>query len=147
MKKNVLIVGFIILIGILLVVLVNNQKSKNSIHEVEYANLNNTLSEYKEGLIFIPFDDETNELSDYFINEYKLKIIKSKMSIDELDVLIKAANLEIESKKPMYLIFDEGKIIGGFDANLSKEEANDMFRYYVFNEIPNSLKQIQDILC
>ena len=145
MNKKFLIVGFVLLVVILLVVLVNKQKSEIKIIEVDYANLNSKISEYKEGLVFIPYDKEDNILTDYFVKNYKTTVLKANISVDELSVLINGANLDLEVKKPMYLIFDEGKLLGGFDANLSETEANEMFRYYFFNEIPSSMKKYKEL--
>ena len=145
MKKNFLWIIIIVLVVVLLVFLVKSQKSTNLLIEVDYNNLNNKMNEVQEGLIYVPYDNEDSKLISYFQKQYKIKVLKSKLSVDELGVLIKSSSLNLDVKKPMFLIFDEGRILGGFDANLSETEANEMFRYYFFNEIPISMKKYKEL--
>lgn len=139
MKKNILISAFFILIVILLVILVKVEKNNSRLIEVSYNDLSSKMEEYVEGLIYVPSNNEDNGLIDYFKSEYKVKVLKSDLSLNEIVELINNYNLDIDAKKPMFFIFDEGTIIGGFDAQLSETEANEMFRYYFFNEIPSSM--------
>ena len=139
MKKNIFISAFFILIVILLVILVKVEKNNSRLIEVSYNDLSSKMEEYVEGLIYVPSNNEDNGLIDYFKSEYKVKVLKSDLSLNEIVELINNYNLDIDAKKPMFFIFDEGAIIGGFDAQLSETEANEMFRYYFFNEIPSSM--------
>ena len=139
MKKNILIIGFFILVAILLVVLVKVEKAGSRVIEVNYSDLSTKMTEISEGLVYIPSNNEDSSLIDFFKEEYKIKVLKSNITLNELTELINANNLDIDAKLPMYLVFDEGKVIGGFEAETSEKEANEMFRYYYFNEIPTKM--------
>jgi thiol-disulfide isomerase/thioredoxin len=139
MKKNIFIVGFSILVIILLVILVKVEKAGSRVIEVNYSDLSTKMAEYQEGLIYVPSTNEDSTLVDFFKEEYKIKVLKTKMTLTELSDLIKSSDLDIDVKLPMFIIFDEGKVIGGFEAEITETEANEMFRYYYFNEIPSKM--------
>ena len=139
MKKNFFITIFAIAVVILLVVLVKVEKRNSRVIEVSYSDLSSKIAELKEGLIYIPANNEDTSLIDYFKKEYKVQVIKTSMTLSELTEYANSNSVDIDIKEPLFLAFDEGKVLGGFDAELSENEANEMFRYYFYNEIPTKM--------
>ena len=137
MKKNIFIISAVILAGILLVVLVNTRS--NSGKTIEFKDINSVIESKTEGIIYVSQTNEDAPYSQFFKNEYKLKIMKTNASIDEVNEFLSSTDVDKVTTLPCFIVFADKKPIGVVDGTLSESETNEMFRYYYFNELPSKM--------
>lgn len=137
MKKNILIISIVILVGILLVVLVSSKSNKEK--TIEFKNIEDVIKETNEGLIYVSLTDEAAPHAKYFKNEYKITVYKTKASIDEVNEFLLKYGVEKTDTAPCFIVYGDKKPLGAIDGTLNETETNEMFRYVFYNEIPTKL--------